>query len=158
MRKTKFITLGLVLLIIFSALTGCSIVKCNAELFDSATEWINEEFINDNLVGYSENSSYPTERIFIVNSQDQYNQIFIENIDELDIDFNTQMLVIYTFVTVYHRNNSLVRLEVNEDVLKITYTMEKKLGIGDASQPYQRWFVVRLDKLDVDSVVFVEKE
>ena len=82
----------------------------------------------------------------------------IENIDDFDIDFDTQMLVVYTFETIYHRNNNLVSLEADEDVLTITYKMEKKSGVGDASQPYQRWFVVRLDKLDVDSVVFVEKE
>lgn len=68
------------------------------------------------------------------------------------------MLIVYTFVDIYHRNNSLVSLDVVEDVLTITYKMQKKSGVGDASKPYQRWFVVRLDMLSVDSVVFVEKE
>lgn len=158
MIKTKIITLGLVFIMIFSFLTGCSNIKYNAQLFDSATDWIKEDFINDNLVGYSANSTYPTERVFVVKNQEEYNEIFIKSNDDFDIDFDTQMLVVYTFETIYHRNNSLVSLEVNEDVLNITYKMEKKSGVGDASQPYQRWFVVRLDKLDVDSVVFVEKE
>ena len=158
MTKSKFISLGLVLIMIFGLLTGCSNIKYNAQFFDSATDWIKEDFINDNLVGYSENGTYPTERVFVVKNQEEYDEIFIESIDDFDIDFDTQMLVIYTFETIYHRNNDLVSLEVNEDVLNITYKMEKKSGVGDASQPYQRWFVVRLDKLDVDSVVFVEKE
>lgn len=158
MTKSKFISLGLVLIMIFSLLTGCSNIKYNAQLFDSATDWIKEDFINDNLVGYSENSSYPTERVFVVKNQEEYEEIFLESIDDFDVDFDTQMLVVYTFETIYHRNINLVSLEVNEDVLSITYKMEKKSGVGDASQPYQRWFVVRLDKLDVDSVVFVEKE
>ena len=157
MIKSKFISLGLVLIMIFSLLMGCSNIKYNAQLFDFTTDWIKEEFINDNLVGYSENSAYPTERVFIVKNQEEYDEIFNESIDDFDIDFGTQMLVVYTFETIYHRDNHLVSLEADEDVLNITYKMEKKNGVGDASQPYQRWFVVRLDKLDVDSVVFVEK-
>lgn len=158
MAKTKFISLGLVLIMIFSLLTGCSNIKYNAQLFDSATDWIKEEFINDNLVGYSEDDSYPAERVFAVKNQEEYDEIFIESIDDFDVDFGTQMLIVYTFETIYHRKNNLVSLDVKEDVLNITYKMDKKSGVGDASQPYQRWFVVRLDKLDVDSVVFVEKE
>ncbi len=157
MTKTKFISLGLMLIMIFSLLTGCSNVKYNAHLFDSATDWIKEDFISDNPVGYLEDVSYPTERVFVVKNREEYDKIFIESIDNFDVDFSTQMLIVYTFGTIYHRNNNLVSLEVKEDVLNITYKMDKKSGVGDASQPYQRWFVVRLDKLDVDSVVFMEK-
>ena len=96
MRKIKFTSLGLVLIMIFSLLTGCSKIKYNAQLFDSATDWIKEDFINDNLVGYSENSSYPTERVFVVKNQEEYNEIFVESIDDFDVDFNTQMLIVYT--------------------------------------------------------------
>ena len=158
MAKAKFIKIGLVLLLIFSLLPGCSNVKYDAQLFDSASAWIKEDFINDNPVGYSENGSYPTERVFVVKNQEEYDEIFIESVDDFDVDFGTQMLVVYTFETIYHRNNNLVSSDINGDVLNITYEMEKKLGVGDASEPYQRWFVVRLDKLDVGSVVFVEKE
>ena len=158
MIKSKFISLGFVLIMIFSLLTGCSNIKYNAQLFDSVTDWIKDDFINDNLVGYLENSSYPTERVFVVKNQEEYDEIFVESIDDFDVDFVTQMLIVYTFETIYHRNNNLVSLEVKEDVLNITYKMDKKSGVGDASQPYQRWFVVRIDKLDVDSVVFMEKE
>ena len=159
MEKVKIVKVGLALLLIFSLLPGCSNVKYDAQLFDSASAWIKEDFINDNpVVYYSGNSTYPTERVFVVKNQEEYDEIFNESIDDFDIDFETQMVVVYTFGTIYHRNNSLVSLKVNEDVLTVTYKMEKKFWVGDASEPYQRWFVVRLDKLDVDSVVFVEKE
>jgi len=157
MSKVRIIRAGLALLLIFSLLPGCSNIKYNAQLFDSASAWIKEDFINDNPVGYSANGSYPTERVFVVRNQEEYDEIFIESTDAFDVDFGTQMLVVYTFETIYHRNNNLVGSDINGDVLSITYEMEKKSGIGDASEPYQRWFVVRLDKLDVDSVVFVEK-
>ena len=157
MAKVKIISLGMVLLIMFSLLPGCSNIKHDAKLFDFASALVKEKFANANLVGCSENGSYPAERIFIVKNQDEYNEIFVEGSNDFDVNFDTQMLIVYTFETIYHRKNSLISIEEKEDVLKITYRQEKKLGVGDASRPYQRWFVVRIDKLDVNSVVFVEK-
>ena len=63
----------------------------------------------------------------------------------------------YTFTTVYHRNNRIKKTEVKNQVLTISYKMEEKFGVGDASRPYQRWFVVKLDALDIASVEFAEQ-
>ena len=158
MPKSKFLSLWLAIIITFGLLTGCSNIKYNAQLFDFTVDWIKEDFINDNLVDNLENNKYPTERVFIVKNQEEYNETFNKNVSNFDFNFDTQMLIVYTFLDIYHRNNSLVSLDVVEDVLTITYKMKKKSGIGDASEPYQRWFVVKLDMLSVDSVVFVEKE
>lgn len=158
MPKSKLLSLWLAIIITFGLLTGCSNIKYNAQLFDFTVDWIKEDFINDNLVDNLENNKYPTERVFIVKNQEEYNETFNKNVSNFDFNFDTQMLIVYTFVDIYHRNNSLVSLDVVEDVLTITYKMKKKSGIGDASEPYQRWFVVKLDMLSVDSVVFVEKE
>lgn len=158
MPKSKFLSLWLAVITTFGLLTGCSNIKYNAQLFDFAVDWIKEDFINDNLVDNLENSEYPTKRVFIVKNQEEYNKTFNKNVSNFDFSFDTQMLIVYTFVDIYHRNNSLVSLDVVEDVLIITYKTEKKSGVGDASKPYQRWFVVRLDMLSVDSVVFEEKE
>ena len=49
-------------------------------------------------------------------------------------------------------------MTVENYVLKITCQMEKKHGDGDASQPYQRWFVVKLNKFEANSVVFWESK
>ena len=48
MAKSKFISLGLVLIMIFSLLTGCSTNKYNAVLYSNANEWIDETFLKDN--------------------------------------------------------------------------------------------------------------
>ncbi len=157
MTKRKFIALGLVLLMIFTLFTGCSAIKYNAELFDYANDWIKEDFINDNPINCFANNEYPTERVFIVNSQEEYNKIFNENSNELKVDFATQTLVVYTFGSIYRRNCDLVSLTIADDVLTITYKTENKSGVGDATKPYGRWFVVKLDKIQVDTVVFVEK-
>ncbi len=158
MPKSKFLSLWLAVIRTFGLLTGCSNIKYNAQLFDFAVNRIKEDFINDNLVDNLENNKYPTERVFIVKNQEEYNKTFNKNVSNFDFNFDTQMLIVYTFVDIYHRNNSLVSLDVVEDVLTIAYKMEKKSRVGDASKPYQRWFVVKLDMLSVDYVVFVEKE
>ena len=153
MAKTKFLIIGLVIIMLFTFLSGCTNNKYNAKLYDNAIEWINVDFANNNQVG---NLSF-SNRTFIIDSQEKYDQVFINNTDELEFDFNNQMLVVYTFITIYHRKNYIKNIDVKNSILKITYKMEKKPGVGDASQPYQRWFVVKLDKLDVNSVVFEEK-
>lgn len=158
MPKSKFLSLWLAVITTFRLLTGCSNIKYNAQLFDFAVDWIKEDFINGNLVDNLENSEYPTKRVFIVKNQEEYNKTFNKNVSNFDFNFDTQMLIVYTFVDIYHRNNSLVSLDVVEDVLTITYKIQKKSGVGDASKSYQRWFVVKLDMLSVDYVVFVEKE
>ena len=144
-------------------LVGCS-VKYNAVLYDNAVEWINTEFANENLTrgihyepDFYTDETYPSERTFIVNNREKYDEIFISGLKELDIDFDMQMLVVYTFTTVYHRNNRIKKTEVKNQVLTISYKMEEKFGVGDASMPYQRWFVVKLDAVDISSVEFVEK-
>lgn len=134
-------------------------------LYDNAAEWINTQFASENLtrgIHYDEqdfytDETYPASRTFIVNNRERYDEIFIAGIQELDIDFDTQMLVVYTFTTVYHRNNRIKKTEVKNQVLTISYKMEEKFGVGDASMPYQRWFVVKLDALYITSVEFVEK-
>ena len=45
MAKSKFISLGLVLIMIFSLLTSCSTNKYNAVLYSNANEWIDETFL-----------------------------------------------------------------------------------------------------------------
>ena len=158
MSKMKLMSIGIVLLLIISFFAGCLSNKYNAELFDTAAEWINEDFANNNIVRRYGNpeDEYPKTLTFIVDTQEEYHQTFHESANELSVDFNTQMLVVYTFSAINHRNNTIKNLNLEEDVLTITYEMEKKYFIGDTCQPYQRWFVVKIDKLPISSVVFEE--
>ena len=145
----------LIFMPVFSV-AGCSKDKYNAVLYDNVVEWVREDFIEDNIIDYFQDGS-SANQTFIIDSQEEYNQIFLENTDGLSVDFDSQMLEVYKYISFNNRNNYLTSLELNGDILTITYEMEKKKGVNDTSQPYQRWFVVRLDKLDVDSVVFKER-
>lgn len=144
-----------VLLPVFSV-AGCSNVKSvkyNAVLYDNAVEWIREDFRGENYIDYSQDG-FSANHTFIVDSQEEYNRIFHEKTDGLSVDFDSKMLAVYTYIAVNYRNNYLTSTQLNDSVLTITYETEEKKGICDTCTPYQRWFVVRLDKLDVDNVVF----
>ncbi len=177
MKKANIIALAVVLLMFFSVCLGCSVKKYNAVIYSNSDEWIQTSFRESNKVkgAYYKNPDYvegsddsieryytdetsPKDRTFIVDNQEEFDKIFVKNIDELKVDFSKRMIVAYTFNSVYHRNNKLVNFVLEGDKLTITYEMEKRPGVGDASMPFQRWFVVVLDKLDVNSVVFVEKK
>ncbi|MGN0808238.1 MAG: hypothetical protein ACI4MN_07330 [Candidatus Coproplasma sp.] len=162
MKRKSFKTLVvclfccLLLVPVLFSVVGCSNnknVKYNAVLYDDAVKWIREDFAGENLIDYFQDGSSAS-YTFLVDSQEKYNSIFLEDTDGLSVDFDNQMLAVYTFISFNYRNNYLANLELNGKVLTITYEMEKKKGVNDTSQPYQRWFVVRLDKLDVESVVF----
>ena len=167
MSKVKFVAMGMAVLMIFNLLVGCSSSKYNAELYDTATDWINEEFASGNIVrrlGDSEDKDpHPKTLTFIVENQEVYDKIFNDNADQLDIDFDTQMLVVYTFSTVYHRDNKITSMDIDNGVLTIIYKMDSNRSVigfnrADASLPYQRWFVVKLDKQEINSVVFTESK
>ena len=147
MKRYKITVVCSVLLIVLSSLSACGKVKYNAELYYDVSGWINEDFASENLVRISPYDDYPTSLTFIVTGEEEYNRIFKENIDELKIDFDKQMIIVYTFRTVSHRKARLYSLNIKEE----------KYGVGDASSPYQRWFAVKLDKTIVSSVLFEEK-
>ena len=168
MKKIKNFSILMVMILIFNLLSGCRGVKYNAVLYDMANSWIKEEFVEENPIQLTgdiiENSTdsnsnerYPLERSFIVNNEQEYKKIFIDGIEELNIDFEEQMILIYTFSTIYKRKNSLRSISVEDKTGKIVYQMETKYGIGDASGPYQRWFAVKLNKIDITAVEFQEK-
>lgn len=157
MKKYKFLIFILAMFIVLCNMAACGKVRYNAELYDDASDRINEDFASENLVRISPDDDYPTSLTFIVTGEEEYNRIFKENIDELKVDFDKQMIIVYTFRTVSHRKVKLYSLNIKDDVLKITYKEEEKYGVGDASRPYQRWFAVKLDKTTITSVLFEKK-
>lgn len=172
MTKTKFLSLILVLLSIFSLLTGCSNNnnKYNAVLYSNTTEWIDETFLNDNRVkAYYLNENYidgqsdpndkyiydttlPSSRVFTVGDEAEYNRIFSNS--PLDIDFEHEMVILYIFSDVYPaREYRLKKIEVNGEVLTVKTELEQK-NVDDAAMPYQRCIVVKMNKVEINEVKF----
>ncbi|MDE7405423.1 MAG: hypothetical protein K2M89_00930 [Clostridiales bacterium] len=149
--------------------TGNGNIAYNAVLYN-ADNWINEDFANDNMIRnihyyddehneiiFTNDESYPSSRTFIVENLEDYDKIFINNINELDVDFNKQMLIVYTFMAISRKKLTLVSTDLQDKKLKITYKSISKAGVGDTCMPYQRWIVIKQDKVEVESVEFVSK-
>ncbi len=166
MLKRLFCVVSLVLCL--GVLAGCNNrnnVKYNAVLYDNAVDWIDETFASNNLVrgAYYEDIQgepepeipLPYSRYFIVKSETEFNEIFKE--DSLDVDFETQMVIVYTLRIEYRNPAELRSVSLDGETLKITYGIELIPHTGSACQPFQRWFVIKMNKLDISSVTFSEQ-
>lgn len=171
MTKAKFLSLILALLTIFSLFMGCSNNnKYNAVLYSNATEWIDETFLNDNRVkAYYLNENYidsqsnpndkyiygttsPSSRVFTVSDEVEYNRIFSNS--PLNINFEHEMVILYIFSDVYPaREYRLKKIEVNGEVLTVKTELEQK-NVDDATMPYQRCIVVKMNKVEINEVKF----
>lgn len=153
-------------LVMAAGFAACGKNQYHAVLYDNAEEWINEEYVNAHRTRgarYGENSesvaddSCPETWTEIVKNQEKYLEIFSDAQEEFEVDFEKEMLIVYTFTTVYHRSCSLTKLKLKDETLTIGYKIPTMVGVGDASKPYQRFFVVKLDKLDLNAAEFTEE-
>ncbi len=132
----------------------------NVVLYDNAVAWIDETFLRNNLTAgaYYEDipnpgTPLPNSRCFIVKSEAEYGEILKE--DSLIVDFETEMIIVYTFTIEYILPAKIKSINLVDGNLKIDYEIELIQGVGSACQPFQRWFVIKIDKLDVSSVTFL---
>lgn len=161
MKKIQ-INIFLAMLLILCFTTGCSYVKHNAVLYDSSVNFINEKFQSQNLIRGSldndENKNdYPATRTFIVKNQEDFEKIFVYDFSEFEIDFDKEMLIVYTFLTEYVLPAKITNMTLNGETLTIEFSFDLIKGTGSAVRPFQRWFVIKLDNLNISSVVFTKK-
>jgi hypothetical protein len=137
----------------------------NATLYDDAKEFMKSDFLLDNLtygIYYNgetlrDESKNPTYKIYIVREQSAFEQIF--NGFPTEINFENEMLIIYIFTTIYSRPCSIKRISIYDKIghfaLKIEFKIESvQFGHYDSSMPYQRCFVVKMARLNIDEVIF----
>ena len=102
--KLKALSAVIVCCLAFS-LFGCSNLSYNAKLYNADT-WINNDFADNNLIRnvyysqsdsdekfFSDDETYPESRIFIIENLKEYNKIFNNNIEDLNVDFNKQVRI-----------------------------------------------------------------
>ena len=153
-----FKTISFCVMFLIVCMTGCSTIQYNAKLYDNATEWIKEDFIKSNLTSgafYDDmqtDESYPSDRTMIIKSNEEKLSCFNSEFD-VEVNFEKEMFIVYTWTTVYHRDCWLKRLQVIDDVLYIKYSLAPvAIGGGDASRPFQRWVIIKLGLLPITSV------
>ena len=163
----KRITTILVLLLVVCStslcLFGCNNLPYNAVLYDSAVEWIQEDFKNENpikawgFMGDEDENDNPKSRTFIVCDTEDFEKVFIDGFSEFEVDFESEMIIVYTFGSEYVLPATITNMKLKNKILTVDFKIQTIHGTGSAVIPYQRWFVIKLKKLNISSVQFVEK-
>ena len=121
---------------------------------------------------------YPTERVILIQSQSEYDQVFSAAVDPEPMDYTKEMYVLYTFTTHcmyselvtegiaagYYDGYTFVieRAVIENNELQIVCKMESayKGDIvieGGLVNSYQRFALIRMDKTDVENIVVTKK-
>ena len=168
----KIICVGVVLVIMTLGLfAGCgNQLLYNAVLYSNAKEWMNEEFLKKNLTRGSQyvneegeivsadGESYLETKTFIIQSNEDFNEIFTEFPPE--IDFEKDMILIYIFTTTTGiQPYDIKNVNLDGSIVKIECKLKRYSGIAkdSLSAPGQRCLVIKMDKLDITSVEFIRK-
>lgn len=165
MRKLLTLCVTLMGIVLSVSFVGCSAeLPYHPEFYENAVSWIREDFQNENHVkgveyGFDAEDAeqYPETRTFIVSDEAEYKRIFLDDIAELDVDLAEKTLIVYTFAAEYVLPAKIVTMYLNDDVLTVEYEIELIPETGSAVKPFQRWFILKLDKTDFSSVNFVER-
>ncbi len=64
------------------------------------------------------------------------------------------MLIVYTFGIEYVLPAHITDMNLSGNTLSIDYTIPLILNSGSAVRPFQRWFVIKLAKIEAISAVF----
>ena len=171
-KITTFLALALTMLVI--CFIGCS-NKYNATLISNADDIIRPNFLEQNRVSgafypnpdyeegvdsaderYIFDESSPESRTFIITEKSQFDDIFDE--DKFSIDLTDKMAILYIFADVYGtRDYKLSDIEKTGDRLEICCSLEYSAA-DDATMPFRRCFVIIMDKINIDSAIFINQQ
>ena len=170
----KIILIAICTLLCLSILSGCN-VKYNAVMYSRVEEWIDEDFLRENRVkAYYLNDDYvedddsdeppeeyiydknsPSSRSFIITEENQFKNIFTAC--PISVDFDKEMVLLHIFGDMYpYREYYLKKTALEDKTLKIYYKLEYS-NKKDETMPFQRCMMVKLDRLDISDVNFIEK-
>ena len=98
-----------------------------------------------------EGDALPKNRTILIDDQEEFDAAF-ENCP-FDVDLEKEMIVVYTFSFIYSRPTLIKKVSFSDGALSIKLENKRaKWGVKDACTPYQRYVIVKLDKLDVTEV------
>lgn len=167
----QIISILIVLLLCLSVLVGCqkpdpSNANCQIMSDELSSDTLKASFLKENRTSGAyydgdvalEDNDIPKSRTFIIKTQDEYDTIF-ENTASVAVDFNSELLILYAFTTEYHRDISLDDWKVEGKTISITYEMkEPGKPVGDAARPFQRFLLIKMNKLDIENAEMIEKK
>jgi len=133
----------------FNAIIGAGGPLTYKEDFLKANKTYGSYNFNGNRV---DDETSPKFRTFIITEKARMNEIFSFY---PDIDFEKDMLVMYAYTSVYNRQQIIKSITIDNKNLIIEFKIaDAKPGYKDASMPQTRFLVVRMNKLDIDTVEF----
>lgn len=175
-RVLKFAAFGVALLCLLVCAAGVLVAcdeakKYHAEFYDDVEEFMNDEFLKENRVGnaYYPNEYYiegvnerfiydetsPRTRTFIVTDEEEFAKMF--DSFPAEIDFASQMLVVYMFRVINGRNHYLRELTVKDGVLSVKIEEERlPSNLKDTTMPGCRCVAIVMDKTDITTAEFEE--
>ena len=149
----KILCLGLILVMTLGILCACDKNdkydgKYNAVLYDNVCEYINTQFMAENL-SFRPNGYEAENKCFIIRTQKEFDKIFTGFYK--DIDFNKQIVLLKAmgFCTTAH-NFNLSKLNIEDKKLTAEYYyIDCKEGEDCATAPYIRYVALTIDKVDI---------
>ncbi len=163
MQKIKFTAIVLIFIMLFSTLTGCSVKKYNAVLYERANDWVDEDFYFDqeNRVRayyhiyrdvYEFDKYAPRSRTFIITSPEEFDEILPEC--PHTVDFDKEIVILYIFADkTYGKNFELRRMKLRDNVLTV------KIGFDGpdpdkfyGSRATPSFMLIKMDRVEIDEV------
>ena len=101
--------------------------------------------------GISDPDALPSSRTILIDDQAEFDAAFVKC--PFDIDLETEMIVVYTLTFINRRETKIKNVSFSDGTLSLELTNKRaKWGAKDTCMPYQRYVIIKLDKLDVDEV------
>jgi len=163
--KRLFMTLTTCIPILLCAFTGCETTKgeemlpYNAIIIgDDGSLKYKEDFLKANMTygdhhwngDVDEGLTLPKFRTFIITEKVQLDEIFSVC---PEIDFEKEMVVMYAYTGINNRQRIITSITLNNKILEIEFKIVERES-NDTSVPQTRFIVIKIDKLDIDTVEF----
>ena len=138
---------------------GYNYAKYNANMDSFVEEYIKPEFIKQHPIRNSEidyynKEEYPYTKTFIITSQEEMDNVFIE--DAFNVNFDKEVAYLHFFLSGYgQREYYIQNIKQNSEKILIYYTMEENQR-SDYSRPGLRCLLVTMEKTNASDVEFVE--
>lgn len=92
-----------------------------------------------------EDKASPATRIIYVTDKEVYNTVFTS---DFDIDFNSEMIVIFRYTSCYNRKKTIDKVYIDEkNTLNIEFWINDNPGRGDASLPKTVSLILKMKNL-----------
>lgn len=159
----KVLLLGIITIMTFSL--GACRNKYNAVMYSDTGEWINEDFLKENLTRGSHyldddqimvaDETYPEFVTFIIMTQEEFDSKFTEFPPR--INFEEEMLLVYIFTTTNSGAYKISKISLDHQILNIDFRVEKSKSVSDnLTSPMQKCLIVKVNKMEIIGANFAK--